>query len=272
MDPKRMTAAAAGTRPMCLRTEPRRYLDDDCLVKAGEYLCPGFVEQCSGGERYCLQTAETEAGAAVFDALAFAHKQFRAQHPDEIVVWLINEGGSTGPRALLPESTIDQNRRPAIYLNGTGPMQLGYQAAHEVFHMIWTPVTVHHWTHEVAAVAFALSYLQFAGRSRQRFREYRARCIEEATEGAKAFELGDLMRAEQPYPDAFYDRAILFGLQLIEIVGPAACYGLAKPGPAGDPDFWHWVDTLPTQMRRRIEAIAPPRTEPRGLRSQPRSQ
>lgn len=251
-----MAVPAADTRPTCLRTEPRRYLDDDCLVNAGEYLCPGFVEQCSGGERYCLQTADTEAGAAVLDALACAHKQFGAQHPDKIVMWLIHEGGSTGPRALLPESTIDEKRRPAIYLNGTGPTQLGYQAAHEVFHMLWTPVTVHHWTHEVAAVAFALSYLQFAGRRDQRFGEYRARCIEEATEGAKAFELEDLMRAEQPYPHAFYHRAILFALQLTEIVGPAGCYGLAKPGPAGDPDFWHWVGTLPTKPRRRTQAIA----------------
>jgi hypothetical protein len=148
-----------------------------------------------------------------------------------------------------------------VYLNGTGTDQLAFQAAHEIFHVLWTPVAVHHWTHEVGAMIFSLAHLDAAGRTDQKFTAYRARWIEQATEGAKACRLADLMRSEQPYPGGFYERATLFGLQLIDIVGPAGYHGLVRPGPTGRPDFWHWVGTLPARQRRRIEAAVPPRTE-----------
>ena len=239
---------------MCLRT--RYWLDEDALSSPGDYLCPGRDGQRSGGETYAIQTAETEAGASVFDALAFARRQFSASEPAEIVIWLVRENGPE-PLTIRPESTLDQSGWPAVYMNGSGRDQLGFQAAHEVFHVLLTPVSTRHWTHEVGAVIFSLAYLDSAGARDTQFRTYRADQIEKAGQRAKDFPVENLMRAEQPYPEVFYDRAILFGLQLIDIVGPAGYYGIVKPGPSGLPDFWAWVDTKPAKLRRRIESIAP---------------
>jgi hypothetical protein len=245
---------------MCLRT--RHWLGEDEVSSVGSYVCPGYEERCSGGETYSPQTADTEAGAAVLNALAFARREFPAkQQPVEIVVWLIRENGSQGPLALLPESTWDQMGRPAVYLNGSGRDQLAFQAAHEAFHVLWTPKDVLHWAHEVGATIFSLAHLDAAGARDTLFRTYRADLIERAREGSNDFPVENLMRARQPYPKGFYDRAILFALQLVEIVGPAGYYGIAKPGPSGQPDFWGWADTKPAKLRRLIESIAHPRNE-----------
>lgn len=243
---------------MCLRTH--RWLGDDNLSSPGEYLCPGFDERCSGGETYSAQTASTEAGATVLIALAFAQREFPARHqPVQIAIWLISENGSTGHLPLRPESPWDELERRAVYLNGSDPGLLAFQAAHEVFHVLWTPKDILHWSHEVGAMIFSLAHLEAAGALDARFRACRTRQIEAATGGAKDYSLVNLMRAEQPYPEGFYERAILFGLQLIEIVGPAGYWGIAKLGPDGQPNFWGWVDSKPAKLRRRIESITPPR-------------
>ncbi len=253
-----MPVAVTDGRPMCLRTH--RWLGDDTMTVAGEYLCPGFDERCSGGETYQMQTAETEAGASVFNALVFGLVEFPTrQQPAEMAMWLIRENGSKGPIHLRPESPWDQLGRRAVYLNGSNRFQLAFQAAHEVFHVLWTPEGILHWSHEVGAMIFSIRHLDGLGATDMMFRTHRANQIEAATEGARDYPLLNLMCAEQPYPEGFYDRAILFGLQLIDIVGPAGYQGIAKLGPTGRPDFWGWVDSKPVKLRHRIESIAPPR-------------
>jgi hypothetical protein len=245
--------------PMCLRTH--RWLGNDNLLSAGMFLCPGFGDQCSGGETYTIQAAETDGGAAMLGALSFARQQFHAQQPDEMALWLIRKNASTGPLELSPESTLDRRGRPAVYLVGAGPYQLSYQAGHEVFHVLLTPVSTHHWTHEVGAMIFSLAYLDAAGAKDAQFRAYRSDRIQTAKDRAKGLPLEGLVCvAELPFPEAFYDRALLLGLQLVEIVGPAGYHGIAKYfRPGGAPDFWAWVDSKPAKLRRRIESIIGPR-------------
>ncbi len=196
---------------MCLRTH--RWLELSDATTPGEYLCPGHGEGCTGGETYAAQVAETEAGAAVLGAMAFLPAGARAGVPDGLSVWLVRPNGSAGPAALLPESTLDRTGRPAIYLTGSGPYQLAYQAAHEVFHVAFTPIETRDWRHEVDAVAFSLAYLEAAGAGGRGYREYRAALIDRASRRAAGFSAEDLMHADQPYPDGFYDRAILLAVE-----------------------------------------------------------
>jgi hypothetical protein len=240
---------------MCLRAH--RYLTDTHRSSSGTFVCADRGPECPGGETYALRGAGTSEAKAVDDALDVAWIRFHKRPNEPPVLWLVAEvPGGSNLEPIPPESTHDLDRHPVIYLTGRTADQLVFQAAHEVFHLLFTPVPTHHWLHELVAVVFSLDCLQATGRM-----AYLAAEIRELEAAAAALSLEELFKVdEMPYPPGLYGRATVFGRRLMSIVGPTGYKGLATSWtPDGKPDYWRWVDTLPTKLRRALIEISPRR-------------
>ena len=246
--------ADAQGSPMCLGTH--HYLTDDHRIGPASYRCAGQSPACAGGEVYSLQSIGSSGARAVDDAFTFAGRRFGAQQPARLTIWLVEQPHAPDDQRMPPEATQDRLGQPVIYLTGQTENQLAYQATHEVVHVLFTPIEIHHWTHEVVAVLFSLEFLKASGKA-----EYLAEVLADQEAEAVKMTLDEFVRSQQPYGLGFYGRASVFGRQLIQIVGPAGYIGIAKHWTAaGQPDFWAWVDALPTRQRKAVTAISPSRS------------
>ena len=246
--------AETAQTPMCLRTH--RYLTDDHRIGPAGYRCAGQPPACAGGEVYGLQSVGSSAATAVGDAFTYASRRFRAQRPPRLTIWLVEEPHAPDDQHIPPEATRDRLGQPVIYLTGQTENQLAYQAAHEVVHVLFTPIQIHHWTHEIVAVLFSLEFLEASGKA-----EYLAAVLAAQEAEAVRMTLDEFVRSQQPHRLGFYGRASVFGRQLIQIVGPAGYVGIARHWTAaGQPDFWAWVDALPAPQRKAVTAISPSRS------------
>ena len=233
-------------RPMCLRT--RHFLSPGEEIEPGLWRCRGRLD-CPGGHDYRLATGDDEPRAIVDGALAYARTRFDDQPRQPITVWHSPGAGE------LPESTHGPSGEPAIYLMHSTPDQGTYQAGHEVFHALFTPVAIHHWVHEMLAVAFALDLLAAKG-----FDRYRQSTIDDHDRAAVNVALDELVAVvEFPYPPGTYARASVFGRQLVSLVGPERFFDLRGSWNAqtGKPDYWSWLDGLPGEIRSDVVAAGP---------------
>lgn len=236
-------------RPMCLRTH--HFLSPEEEIEPGLWRCGGRLD-CPGGHDYRLATGDHEARAIVDRALAYAKTRFDDRPRGPITVW-----HSPGADEL-PESTHGPSDEPAIYLTHSTPDQGTFQAGHEVFHVLFTPVATHHWVHEMLAVVFALDTLAATG-----FDHYRQSTIDDHDRAAANLPLDDLAAVvEYPYPPGTYGRASVFGRQLVGLVGRERFFDLRGSWNAqtGEPDYWSWLDGLPEEIRSDVVAAGPTRS------------
>lgn len=231
-------------RPMCLRTH--RFLLPEEEIEPGVWRCHGRLD-CPGGHDYRLAGGDDEARAIVDRALSYARTRFEAELSQPIVVW-----HSPGADEL-PESTTGSAGEHAIYLSHSTPEQGAYQASHEVFHTLFTPVDTHHWTHEMLAVVFSLDFLAAEG-----FADYRVSTIDGLDRASAALRLDDLVAVVGiPYPRGTYGRASVIGRQLVGLVGSDRFFELRDSWVAGtgSPEYDGWVEALPGEIRSRVASV-----------------
>ena len=225
------------------------------MTPDGAYLCPGWpgAPVCAGGETYC--TTDLLADAAMTSALRVASAAFAAQAPAGFYTWRVVERPAR-KNQILPMTTRDRVGRPVVYLPGSTLDQILFQAAHESVHLLCTPPTTFHWTHELVAVLFSLEALKALGQD-----DYRRNVIADLEGQARELSLEDFMSVTTPvYPPGMYGRAAVFGRQLAHAVGPAGYRSLVRSfGPDGTPDYWGWVNRLPRRVRQQVIAISPAR-------------
>ena len=231
---------------MCLRT--RYFLQPEEEIEPGLWRCRGRLD-CPGGHDYRLAIGDDEARTTVDRALSYAKTRFEKEPSQPIAVW-----HSPGADEL-PESTNGSAGEHAIYLSHSTPDQGAYQAGHEVFHTLFTPVDTHHWVHEMLAVVFALDFLAADG-----FEAYRRSTIEGHDRAAADLSVADLFQAVAiPYPSGTYALASVLGRQLVETAGPERFFELRRFWDVQTlrPDYASWLESLPPEIRNLVAAAAP---------------
>lgn len=243
MGAERMDPERRSDRPMCLRVH--QFLPIAAEVERGPWRCDGRM--CAGGAHDYRLDADCEH-RSVDDAIAFGVSRFHVASAPGVTVWS-SPGG-----AELPETTRGLDGGVAVYLTAADREQATYQAGHESFHALFTPVQTHHWLHELLAVMFALEFLHAQGLG-----EYRQRVINDDDRGARALPLARLVQVDAaPYPPGLYARASVFGRSLARAAGIDALFTARdswEPATAARPHYWAWVDGLPRSSRRRVEAL-----------------
>ncbi len=241
-----MEDQAARPTPMCMRTH--HFLLPSDALESGRWRCDGRV--CSG-EAHDYTLDGDHARESVDRALAYAISRFSVASVPDITVW-----SSPGAKEK-PETTHGRDKDPAIYLTSTGLEQSRYQAGHEIFHALFTPIETHHWLHEMLAVVFALEFLAVEGLD-----SYRQREINRHDRNRSVMSPAEFVATDSgPYPPGLYERASIFGRTLARVVGSETlfeargCWNAAS----GRPDYWAWVDSLPGRVRSRVIARSPDR-------------
>jgi hypothetical protein len=212
---------------------------------------------CPGEHDYRLATDE-DAGSIVRDAAAYAAIRFDGL--PELVVDVWHSPGAAEP----PEYTLGPAGEPAIYLSHSTSDQGAFQAGHEVFHAYFTPVDTHHWVHEMLAARFSLDFLAHRGSA-----EYRQSVLEtfEHDGGTNRALLQDDLETTV-FDSTFYARAIQLADALVDVIGADRFFELrsAWDGQRSAPDYWAWLDELPSQNRSAAAAASPSRSVAREQR------
>lgn len=230
--------------PMCMRTH--LFLNSADQVEPGRWRCDG--RKC-GGDAHMYKLDGDRSRDVVDRALRYVASRFDVEVPS-VTVW-------SSPGAIeWPETTRGIDQGIAIYLTATTAQQSIFQAGHEVFHVVTTPLGTHHWLHEMLACVFALEFARSEGLS-----EYCQIQINEDDRFRPALPLATFVSVDaMPYPVGMYQRASVFGRDLARAVGSDVLFEARSHWTAdGRPDYWGWVDSLPGKVRSRVIRMSPDR-------------
>jgi hypothetical protein len=244
---RRMEAEGQREMPMCLRAH--RFLLPSAELERGHWRCDG--RPCSGeAHDYILDGGHSRD--SVDRALAYAMSRFGLVSLPDITVW------SSPGAEELPETTLGLDDKVAVYLTATDEEQSRYQAGHESFHALFTPIGTHHWLHELLAVVFALEFLHVEGLDYHRQRQINA-----DDRSRSVLSLAEFVSIDSgPYPPGTYERASIFGRNLARVTGSDVLFEARdcwNEASGHCPDYWAWVDGLPRRIRRRVISLGPNR-------------
>jgi hypothetical protein len=204
---------------------------------------------CEGGETY--EELEPDDELFVFfadacEAACEAVTQAAGLFLDEGLETLLVRGESA-------ESTHDApGAIRLVYFSRTSDWwQQRYELAHEAFHRVATPISTHHWVHEMLAVRFAVSHLATVGLA-----EHAAECVKRLEDEASDLSTHEMLAVEQlPYPTGLYGRGYVTAVELEAAVGKRSLWQLATSFRDGKPDWRGWLDSLGRDIRTKAAAV-----------------
>ncbi len=143
-----------------------------------------------------------------------------------------------------------------IYLKvNSDPLTTWLQLGHEIFHRVAGEGRVFHWTHEMFACLISVRLLNQRG-----FTEYADLVTERYQAESRLCSFTQLVRADPwsgaSYPDGYYGRAFVVGIELCQAVGYRALCLLARLlNHAAVPDVPAWLESLPLTERNAAKFV-----------------